>query len=124
MTSRAGHDDFTAYSVGGYWTTGWYLDSVVQATFYDVDGVSGRLPTLETNGWGLAASLEGGAPFRLGGGWQLEPQARLVYQTVDLDDTHDVGAFVHFKDVDSLAGRIGVRFANTFTAPGPYHPHW
>jgi type V secretory pathway adhesin AidA len=55
---------------------------------------------------GLAASLEGGAPFRLGGGWQLEPQTRLVYQTVDLEATNDVAAFVQFKDVGSLASRI------------------
>ena len=31
-------------------------------------------------------------PSGSAGGWRLEPQAQLVYQTVDLDDTHDVGA--------------------------------
>jgi outer membrane autotransporter protein len=80
--ARAGDDTFMGYSVGGYWTTfgptGWYLDSVLQGTFYDMNGNSNRLPALHTEGWGLGASLEGGAPFRLGGGWLIEPQAQLV----------------------------------------------
>jgi len=122
----AGSNSFTAYTVGGYWTwlgqPGWYLDGVVQGTFYDVEAKSTRIAALETDGWGLGASLEGGYPFRLYGGWTVEPQAQLVYQTVDLGDTSDIGAKVRFDDVDSLAGRVGVRFVTSWLAPGPVGP--
>ena len=72
-------------SVGGYWThfgpSDWYLDGVLQATWYDATMTGERgLRDGETDGWGLAASLEGGYPFHLGDGWLIEPQAQLVYQ--------------------------------------------
>lgn len=117
----AGHDTFTAYTTGGYWTTfgpsGWYLDSILQATFYDIDGDSNHLPALHTEGWGLGGSLEGGAPFKFGGGWQIEPQAQLIFQTININQGSDVGPTVRFQDVDSLAGRVGVRLANTWMMP-------
>jgi outer membrane autotransporter protein len=121
----AGRDRFAAYSVGGYWTHygawGWYLDGIVQGTFYDVRDESTRLPALETDGWGFAASLEAGIPFkglfgrpgRLGG-VTVEPQAQLVYQTIDLGDSGDIAAQVRFDDVESFAGRVGVRFATSW----------
>ncbi|MBO0766982.1 MAG: autotransporter outer membrane beta-barrel domain-containing protein, partial [Hyphomicrobiaceae bacterium] len=125
----AGSDRFAAYSVGGYWTHygawGWYLDGVTQGTFYDVRDESTRLPALVDNGWGFAASLEAGIPFGgLLGGWGLlggltvEPQAQLVYQTIDLGDARDIGARVRFEDVNSLAGRLGVRFVTKLAMPG------
>ena len=37
---KAGKDDFDACSIGAYWThltpTGWYVDGVVQGTWYDM----------------------------------------------------------------------------------------
>jgi outer membrane autotransporter protein len=57
----------------------------------------------------VAASLEGGYPFQLGGGWQIEPQAQLVYQAINIDDFNDGFADVRYSDTDSLAGRIGAR---------------
>ncbi|WP_157017380.1 autotransporter family protein [Mesorhizobium xinjiangense] len=111
-----GDDSFDAVSVGGYWThfgaTGWYLDAVAQATFYDMTTSSHRgLRDGETDGVGLAASLEGGYPFDLGDGWTVEPQAQLVYQNISFDDLNDGAATVRFEDVDSLAGRVGARVA-------------
>jgi outer membrane autotransporter protein len=134
--AAAGRDRFAAYSVGGYWThhgaAGWYLDGLVQGTFYDVRDESTRLPVLETDGWGVAASLEAGVPFRgllggvLGGafgGWTIEPQAQLIYQTIELDDSSDIAARVKFDDVDSLAGRLGVRFASHWVMPALWGLH-
>ena len=44
-TFKGGEDDFDAVSVGGYWTrfgeNNWYLDGVVQGTWYDMD-MTGR----------------------------------------------------------------------------------
>jgi outer membrane autotransporter protein len=125
--SAAGTDKFDALSVGGYWThfglSGWYLDGILQGTWYDInaDTVSG-LGTTKTDATGFASSLEGGYPFRLGGGWLFEPQAQVVYQTVSLGDTADSFAAVRFQDVDSLAARVGVRIAKTWaidTGPNP-----
>ena len=44
------------------------LDGVVQGTWYDMKGQSTRFPALETDGFGFAASLESGVPFRFAGG--------------------------------------------------------
>jgi autotransporter family porin len=114
-----GDDAFDAISLGGYWThfgvTGWYLDAVAQATFYDMTTASHRgLRDGETDGTGLAASLEAGYPFAFGDGWTVEPQAQLVHQNISFDDLSDGAATVRFQDVDSLAGRIGARVARTW----------
>ena len=106
-------------SVGGYWThfgpSDWYLDGVLQATWYDVTMTGRRgLRDGETDGWGLAASLEGGYPFDLGDGWLIEPQAQLIYQAIDLADFNDGAADVRYSDEDSLAGRIGARLARNW----------
>ncbi len=57
-----------SWAIGGYWThygpTGWYLDAVVQGTFYD-GAASTSFSHLSTDGSGLVASLEGGYPFPL-----------------------------------------------------------
>ena len=44
----------------------------------------------------MGASLEGGYPIQVGGGWIVEPQAQLVYQRIGLDDSADVAATVRF----------------------------
>ncbi|NJO35498.1 MAG: autotransporter outer membrane beta-barrel domain-containing protein, partial [Rhodospirillales bacterium] len=65
--TTAGHDSFVAMSAGAYWThfgpTGWYLDGVLQGTWYDVRGASNYLSPFETEGLGMAASIEGGLPL-------------------------------------------------------------
>ena len=115
----AGTDSFNAYSLGGYWThfgaRGWYLDAILQGTWYDAKGASNRLPTLTTNGWGFAGSLEAGYPIKLGGGFIIEPQAQFVYQNVSLGDGNDTAATVQFRNIESFAGRIGARFARTWS---------
>jgi outer membrane autotransporter protein len=115
---KAGNDRFNAVSFGGYWThfgrTGWYVDAIAQGTWYDIRGASTRPLSLQTDGFGFAGSLEGGYPIRFGGGFSIEPQAQIVYQTIHLDDASDPGATVLFRNADSLAGRIGLRLAHTF----------
>ena len=120
-TFKGGEDDFDAVSVGGYWThfgqNNWYLDGVVHGTWYDMDMTGRRgLRTGETNGFGFAASLEGGYPFHFGDGWLIEPQAQLVYQNLNIDDFNDGAADVRYSDTNSLAGRIGARVARDWDA--------
>jgi autotransporter family porin len=123
----AGEDQFTATSLGGYWThfgpQGWYLDGILQGTWYDMSGDSHRgLGTLKTHGAGFASSLEAGYPFRLSGGWLIEPQAQVVYQDVSLSDSADSAAAVRFQDVESLAARFGVRIARTWALDAGSNP--
>nr|WP_280139064.1 autotransporter outer membrane beta-barrel domain-containing protein [Phyllobacterium sp. CL33Tsu] len=115
-TFKGGEDKFNAVTVGGYWTrfgeSDWYVDGVLQGTWYDMDMTASRgLRDGDTNGFGLAASLEGGYPFHLGNDWLLEPQAQLVYQALNIDDFNDGAADVSYSDTDSLAGRLGARVA-------------
>jgi autotransporter family porin len=115
----AGANNLRGYSLGGYWThfgaTGWYLDAILQGTWYDVRSASTALPALTTNGWGFASSLEAGYPIKLGGGFIVEPQAQIVYQNVSLGDSGDIAATVQFRNADSVAARIGARFARTWS---------
>lgn len=114
---RAGKVKMTNYSIGAYWThfepDGAYLDAVVQATWYNMKLRSLRLPAIKTDGFGFAASLEGGYPIRFDEDWRLEPQAQLIYQALSIDSFDDPGAHVRFYDLDSLTGRIGLRLANS-----------
>ncbi len=115
---RAGSNTFDAQTLGAYWThfgpSGWYVDGVVQGTWYASKANSGRVAELKTDGFGVAASLEGGYPIQLGNGFIIEPQAQLVYQSVSLDDASDTGGLVRFDDAQSLSARIGVRGARTW----------
>ncbi|KRE17271.1 hypothetical protein ASE66_30720 [Bosea sp. Root483D1] len=113
---KAGKNTIDGYSLGAYWThfgaSGWYLDGVVQGTWFEAEADSKRLlPKLKREGFGFAASLEGGYPISLGNGWIIEPQAQLIYQTLVNGSGHDGAAFVRSSDVDSLAGRVGARLA-------------
>jgi outer membrane autotransporter protein len=116
----AGDNYIEGYSLGGYWTHYWpnaaYLDGVVQATWLDARSNSTRpLPSLKSDGWGGAVSLEGGYPFAMGGsGWIIEPQAQLVYQAIDMGDGRGFNVRVSFDDVTSFAARLGARAARTW----------
>ena len=67
---RGGSNEFDGYSIGGYWThfgpSGWYLDGVLQGTWYDFSTKPRRFLETDTDGFGLAASLESGYPIHLG----------------------------------------------------------
>lgn len=124
--ARAGQNRFDAQTVGAYWThygaQGWYLDAVAQGTWYNARANSTRLSQLSTDGFGAALSLEAGYPVQLGGGWAIEPQAQLIYQSVSLDSRHDGATHIRFSDVQSLAGRIGARLSRTWTLDAEHGP--
>lgn len=113
---RAGMIKMEGWSLGAYWThfepNGAYLDLVGHVTFYDFKLQSFRLPMNETDGFGLALSAEGGYPFHIEDDWLIEPQAQVIYQALSIDDFDDLAANVRFRDIDSLLGRVGLRFAN------------
>lgn len=115
----AGSDKMDAYSLGAYWThfgaQGWYVDSVLQGTWYRSKVESTQMPSVDVDGFGLAASVEGGYTFQLADNWTLEPQAQIIYQTLSMDDARDQAASIRFDDTDALSARLGVRAAKNWT---------
>ncbi|MEJ8856977.1 autotransporter outer membrane beta-barrel domain-containing protein [Variovorax robiniae] len=123
---KAGSASMYGYSLGGYWTrkgaSGWYVDGVLQGTRYDsvrTQSIYGQ--TLNTDGWGVAASLEAGYPFALAPGWALEPQGQLIYQWTRLDDGADGVARISFHDTSTFYGRIGARLMRSIAQGGDGH---
>ena len=118
-----GNDDFQAYTLGGYWThfgaLGWYVDTMLQGALYNARTTANRgLLPFKTNGDGIAGSVEAGYPFKLVGGYFIEPQAQLIYQNINFNSALDNEALVKFSNVDSLIGRIGARFGRTWSLDG------
>jgi len=101
------------YNLGFYYTHkssgGAYIDAVLQGTRYDSTLRSRAGAQFLTDGWGFAASIEGGAPVKIGDGWRLEPQAQLIYQRVKLDNTGDAHTLVDYGNVKAVWGRLGAR---------------
>lgn len=114
----AGSTQLNGTSLGAYWTHlgpgAWYLDGVAMVMFPDGSGTSQNNVGVDVDGTSFLASLEGGVPFVLGGGVTLEPQAQLVYQYLDLDNTADRFSTVSFSTPDVLTGRIGARLVADF----------
>lgn len=104
-------------SVGAYWThfgpTGWYVDTVLQQSWYDMEATSlyGSEASTETTGY--TASLETGYPITLRESWLVEPQAQIVYQDVRVDGTQDQYSSVDWDEGSAWTGRIGARLQYT-----------
>lgn len=117
LGGKAGTASMNGFSIGGYWTRksdkGWYVDGVLQATRYDRVRTSSIMgERLDSNGWGVIASAEGGRPFELGNDWTVEPQTQLVYQHVSLsENVSDSFGRISYGDSDNLYGRLGARLA-------------
>jgi len=123
-----GSNDLRSQYLGGYatyaGTSGFYVDGVLQAGRhrYEVE----PLANLRTGGKGssLSASLELGQSFALGQGWQIEPQAQLVHQRLDLDDVDIAGARVRQERDGSWLARVGVRVKGDIaTGAGRLQPY-
>ncbi|WP_282875952.1 autotransporter outer membrane beta-barrel domain-containing protein [Pseudomonas peli] len=117
--SKAGDLSLESYSLGAYWTrlwdAGWYADANLQATYNELDSKSVNDLKLDTQGWGMGASLEGGYRHALSQTLTLEPQAQLSAQSLTLDDSRDGAADrIHFDGMHSLRARVGVRLERTW----------
>jgi outer membrane autotransporter protein len=114
MQTRTGTLNLNAYSAGGYWThygpSGWYLDAVLQGTFYTGNATT-QYAQLPTNGSGFISSLEGGYPIKLplGPHFVLEPQAQIIWQQVTFNDANDGLGTVALGTTSGPTGRLGVR---------------
>src|SRR5580704_12637071 len=124
LLERTGSLNLNAWSVGGYWThvgpTGWYLDTVLQGTWYG-GSASTQFARLDTDGTGFIASLEGGYPFswpQLGPGFVIEPQGQILWQKVSFRHDYDGLGDVALGDTTGPSGRIGLRTKWTIVTAG------
>ncbi|MGY4534605.1 outer membrane autotransporter protein [Pseudomonas sp. TE3786] len=114
---NAGTSGVNGYSLGGYWNrkgdSGAYLDTVVQATWYDnLRARSSQGESAEFRAYGLLGSLEGGYPIELGGNVVVEPQAQVIHQHTGIDDGADRFARIDQGNLDMTYGRLGVRLVH------------
>lgn len=127
LSARSGSLDIDGDGLGAYWThigaTGWYVDAVGMVTWLNGDATSDLGVGADISGDSILASLEGGYPFDLGRGWTLEPQAQLIWQRVDLNDTRDVYSSIDYGAFDNWTGRVGVRLEGNTKLDGmPVQP--
>jgi outer membrane autotransporter protein len=124
ILTHTGSMNLNAWSAGGYWTHvgtgGWYLDTVLQGTWYG-GSASTQFASLNTSGTGFIASLEGGYPFQLaqfGPGFALQPQGQILWQKVSFRHDYDGEGDVALGDTTGPSGRIGLRAKWTVVTPG------
>ncbi|MDH6170805.1 type V secretory pathway adhesin AidA [Variovorax boronicumulans] len=131
VQGAVGSNDLRSRYLGAYAT--WkgeserYADAVLQAGShrYGVEAMGN--PANAGRGRSLVASLEIGQAFALSPGWpgwRIEPQAQVVHQTLDLDDTVIGGARVSQQTGGGWLGRLGVRMRGEIaTAAGLLQPY-
>jgi outer membrane autotransporter protein len=124
ILTHTGSMSLNAWSAGGYWTHvgpgGWYLDAVLQGTWY-YGSASTQFASLNTDGTGFIASLEGGAPFawpQLGPGFVVEPQGQILWQKVSFRHDYDGLGDVALGDTTGPSGRIGLKTKWTIVTGG------
>jgi outer membrane autotransporter protein len=120
--------EVTGTSFGGYWThigpQGWYLDAILMGTWFGGDAASNAGQSVDLDGQGVTASLEGGYPVALSENWTLEPQAQLIWQRLSLDDQADRYSSIEFDTNDAWTGRIGFRLqGRQETSVGKLRPY-
>ncbi|WP_048648920.1 autotransporter domain-containing protein [Nitratireductor soli] len=123
-----GEIDLGGTSFGGYWThigpRGWYVDAVLMGTWFSGDASSSSGESIDIDGTGITASLEGGYPFALTDQWTLEPQGQIIWQHLSLDDSADSFSSVSFDTDDTVTGRLGFRLQGSYqTSAGLIQPY-
>ena len=118
LAAFAGKNTIKAYSVGAYFTrldgAGAYLDSVLQASRYNIASQSADELMASTHAVGLLGSFEIGQTVDLGLGRKLEPQAQLVVQHINMRSFGiDDATTVNFDSGVSVTSRAGLRLSKT-----------
>src|SRR6516165_9610278 len=122
-SAPAGHADLDATSFGGYWThlgpTNWYIDAVLQGTYFQTAENSIRGVANNFSGRGFAASIEGGYPIPLMSWLTFEPQIQGIWQRTSFDDSlGEAFSTISFDRSDVLTGRVGALLRGTFGSVG------
>jgi len=120
----AGTLDLSEDSVAAYWThlspEGWYVDVIAKYGWLNGTSRSNRGIESDVDGTSFAMSAETGLPFAIAEGWTIEPQAQIIWQRIDFDDTSDRFSKISNEAFDSFTGRIGARVQYS---SGPAYGH-
>lgn len=112
----SGNLDLDSYSFGAYWThigaDGWYLDGTLMTSWVDGEAESNRGIGADIEGTTYLASLEAGNPIRLNDAWTIEPQAQIIWQKGNLDETQDRFSSIDYGNASTHTGRLGLRTEN------------
>ncbi|NID14151.1 autotransporter outer membrane beta-barrel domain-containing protein [Luteibacter yeojuensis] len=118
------HAAFDANGIAMFLTwqqrSGFYVDLVASGDRYrgDIDTARSKA-VARLRGAGWSGSVETGYPWRLDGGWVLEPQLQLVRQHVGLRDQIDRdGTTTRYRVFEQTVGRAGLRFHRTWLTDG------
>jgi hypothetical protein len=120
--ASAGHLNLDASSYAGYWThlgpSNWYIDAVLQGTYYYTTAQSIRSISNNFTGSGIAASIEAGYPIMLTSWLAFEPQIQGIWQRVSFDNTANPFSTITFDRSDVFTGRAGALLRGTFGSLG------
>lgn len=127
---RTGNVLLQGYALGLYAThitaKGLYVDALLQAT--RLSGVRANSivgPSINTTGWGLTASVETGWKLNMTERVTVTPQAQLIYNNTQMNDTADLYANIGIPNDSSLLGRLGVKVSyNSTSNTGPATQAW
>lgn len=118
----AGNSAINGYSIGAnavlVGQQDWYLDAVLMGTLIDGEPESDRGISADLDGEAFTASLEAGYPIALSESVALEPQAQVIWQHIDLDDSEDDFAEISYDTPDTFTGRLGARLTSNFESGG------
>jgi outer membrane autotransporter protein len=121
--SLDGHLSLQTHNPGAYWSHigagGWYADAVLMGTFYRA--FPSRTPqdvSTELSGTGITASLEGGYPIAIADNWEFEPQAQIIWQSIDFGHAADPFTTLDFHLDDSFTGRLGFQLQDNMIVDG------
>nr|WP_244846299.1 autotransporter outer membrane beta-barrel domain-containing protein [Mesorhizobium sp. L-8-3] len=120
LNLQAGSLDLSEDSIAGYWTrttpSGWYVDTVVKYGWLNGASTSRRGIGANIEGTSFAASIETGRPFVISDGWAIEPQAQLIWQGIDFEDSRDRFSEIIHDRFDAWTGRVGARLERSLGA--------
>ncbi len=120
MRARASQSRTTSYGVGvygSYRTKPLYVDVILHAARSDYEVDVPFAARFTTKGTSTAASIEIGGVLPGSTAWNVEPQAQIVYQRHEIEDTTDgFGRGISVASAASIEGRAGVRVWREFAA--------
>lgn len=130
VDDKVGKNTTKSYFIGAYSnytrTDGAYADFVLQAARHRADIKPDYNPISKQKGHGITASIEIGKPFTLASSnWKIEPQAQIIHQWLDLNDSNISGhTSVSQEHNNAWLFRIGGRLAATYQLnKGLIHPY-
>jgi len=113
----AGTNHTDVYSLGTYFThvhnNDAWVDAVLQGSWVKTRSQAQDNSSFNTDGYGVASSLEAGLPVINQNGWKVEPHIRAQYQLQTLDDANDGLSNISFNNYQSLQGSAGIRVSHS-----------